>query len=63
MVNLVFLVIVAIMLAPIAIFHSKVSETGIITIPIILFEAIYLGSAILASIWLTGTIITLVVGL
>ena len=63
MVNLVFLVIVAIMLAPIAIFNSKVSETGAITIPIILFEVIYLGSAILASVWLTGTIITLVVGL
>lgn len=63
MVNLVFLVIVAIMLAPIAIFHSKVSETNAITIPIILFEVIYLGSAILASVWLTGTIITLVIGL
>lgn len=63
MVNLVFLVIVTIMLVPIAIFHSKVLETGTITMPIILFEVIYLSSTILASIWLTGTIITLVVGL
>lgn len=31
--------------------------------PIILFEVIYLGSAIWASVWLTGMIITLVVGL
>ena len=63
MVNLLFLVIVTIMLVPIAIFHSKASETGTITMPIILFEVIYLGSAIWASVWLTGTIITLVVEL
>lgn len=63
MVNLLFLVIVTIMLTPVVIFHAKVSETGTVTIPIIIFETLYLGSAIWASVWLTGTIITLVVGL
>lgn len=63
MVNLLFLIIITIMMVPIAIFHTKASETGDVTIPIIIFEVIYLGSAIWASVWLTGTIITLAVGL
>lgn len=63
MINLVFLVIVTIVLTPVVIFHNKVSKMGIPTIPIIIFESIYLNSAIWASVWITGTIITLVVGL
>lgn len=63
MINLLFLVIITIMLVPIAIFNSKVLNIGTPSIPIIIFEVTYLISAIWASIWLTGTIITLVVGL
>lgn len=62
MFNLLFLVIVTIMLTPVIIFHNKVSKIDILTIPIIIFESIYLNSAIWASAWITGTIITLVFG-
>lgn len=62
MFNLLFLIIVTIMLTPVVIFHNKVSKMGAPTIPIIIFETFYLNSAIWASVWITGAIITLVFG-